>query len=101
MMMTRGHTRRRYYILFSAQQQTTILLLFLLLFFVVANCVLDRMVWSVIQNFRTALKYRGGMWGLLEHMYTVRVTLHADRLFDLILNDEQSMCAYASLRALL
>lgn len=30
------------------------------------------MVWSVIQQFRMAYKYRGGAWGLLEHMYTVR-----------------------------
>ena len=29
------------------------------------------MVWSVIQNFRHGLKYRGGWYGLLEHMYTV------------------------------
>jgi hypothetical protein len=30
------------------------------------------MVWSVISNFNKALKYRGGVRGLLEHMYTVR-----------------------------
>ena len=29
------------------------------------------MVYSVIQTFRLALKYRGGWRGLLEHMYTV------------------------------
>ncbi|KAL7569012.1 hypothetical protein ACA910_021299 [Epithemia clementina (nom. ined.)] len=28
------------------------------------------MVYGVIMNFRQALKYRGGWWGLLEHMYT-------------------------------
>uniref|UniRef100_A0A7S1CZ94 NADH dehydrogenase [ubiquinone] 1 alpha subcomplex subunit 12 n=1 Tax=Cyclophora tenuis TaxID=216820 RepID=A0A7S1CZ94_CYCTE len=28
------------------------------------------MVWSVIQNFRQGLKYRGGWRGLIEHMYT-------------------------------
>jgi len=30
------------------------------------------MVWSVIQNFKQSLKYRGGWRNLLEHMYTVR-----------------------------
>jgi hypothetical protein len=30
------------------------------------------MVWSVIKNFEKGLKYRGGWWGLIEHMYTVR-----------------------------
>jgi hypothetical protein len=30
------------------------------------------MVWSVVSNFRQALKYRGGWKGLLEHMYSVR-----------------------------
>lgn len=33
------------------------------------------MVWSVIQNFRNAIKYRGGVWGVLEHMYVVRIHL--------------------------
>jgi hypothetical protein len=31
------------------------------------------MVWSVVQNFRQGLKYRGGWWGLVLHMYTVRI----------------------------
>mmetsp|Transcript_25245 Transcript_25245/g.35947 ORF Transcript_25245/g.35947 Transcript_25245/m.35947 type:complete len:245 (+) Transcript_25245:1-735(+) len=28
------------------------------------------MVWSVVKNVQQGLKYRGGWWGLLEHMYT-------------------------------
>ena len=31
----------------------------------------NKMVYSVIQNVRAALKYRGGWKGLLTHMYTV------------------------------
>jgi len=30
------------------------------------------MVYSLVQNFRYALKYRGGWKGLFEHMYSVR-----------------------------
>jgi len=33
------------------------------------------MVVSIIQNLRTALKFRGGWKGLLENMYTVRTIL--------------------------
>jgi hypothetical protein len=47
----------------------------LLLFFKVT------MVWSVVSNFRQALKYRGGWKGLLEHMYSVRSNLLASFLW--------------------
>ena len=33
------------------------------------------MVLSVIKNFQLGLKYRGGWWNLIEHMYTVRTNL--------------------------
>ena len=33
------------------------------------------MVWSVIQQFRSAYKWRGSVWGVLEHMYAVRTVL--------------------------
>lgn len=37
------------------------------------------MVWSVIKTVEKGLKFRGGWYGLLEHMYTVRN--YAERLF--------------------
>ena len=42
------------------------------------------MVWSVVQQFRTALKYRGGVWGVLEHMYVVRTREARDLLLSCV-----------------
>ena len=42
------------------------------------------MVYSIIQNFRRSLKYRGGWKGLFEHMYTVSQTQNSGFFWQMI-----------------